>query len=135
MDVATFPVYAMLCGMSLELLIKAVLIMQKEDVKPVHDLSALARHAEIPLDQAERGLLDLLTHYVVWYARYPVPRRNTAENVRELGRLIDEHLFEKASFGGLTIMSRRTPGPLDWQQYNSFWSKIASKFWELYPSL
>src|SRR5690348_14494078 len=55
--VACFPVYHMLCGMALELLLKAIVVARgKEPNQNSHNLVALWREAGVPLSNSKIGL-------------------------------------------------------------------------------
>jgi len=132
MRVGTYRVYAMLCGMSLELLLKAITVASGREVRTVHDLRALAAHAGVELSDKDSGFLDLLTHCVVWFGRYPVAKRDHDAAVRELACLFDEHLMDKEHHtGGMYILRPKSDGPLDWDQYQGLWGRISARFWEL----
>lgn len=69
MTVATSPVYAMLCGMSLELLYKAIVVAKgnKPNVKS-HNLTDLASDAGVSVTKRQVGLLEILFRicYLGW---------------------------------------------------------------------
>src|SRR5262249_51301661 len=73
-------VCAMLCGLMLENLFKAVLVSRTgafntkgEFVHKTHDLVVLANLVGLKLSEDESWLLERLTSFVEWSGRYPVP--------------------------------------------------------------
>ena len=82
------PVYRMLCGMSLELIFKGILVARNEKIRKTHRLADLAKHAGINTSAATTNYLNFLTHSVTWEGRYPVPL--TAEEWLDEGGLHSE---------------------------------------------
>lgn len=74
MAAAVPPVLHMLCGMSLELTYKAVIVSRRLEVPHTHDLSALARHSGLTLSTADDELHQIWSESIKWEGRYPVPR-------------------------------------------------------------
>ena len=58
-SIACWPVYQMLCGMALELLLKATLVAKGVEPKPTHDLGTLGRDAGIPFTNRQRALMSI----------------------------------------------------------------------------
>lgn len=75
MKVACWPVYHMLCGLSLELIMKAVLIQRATPQKDVetHVLHRLHRMLDLDLDEERKQILDFYEASVMWAGRYPTP--------------------------------------------------------------
>ncbi len=75
MSVACWPVYHMLCGLSLELIMKAVLVQRATPQKQVeiHVLNRLHSLLGFDLDDERKQLLDFYEASVVWAGRYPTP--------------------------------------------------------------
>ena len=77
------PVCFMLAGLSLENLVKGILIGQDATLvggnkvawsgSRGHNLEELLHRAGIPLMTGDKELLELLAHNVMWGGRYPVP--------------------------------------------------------------
>ena len=82
----------MLFGLSVELLIKAILIAQNpdfvtkdglDDKIAKHNLLALIETANIEIDKEERKILRDLQQYIEWMGRYPIPKKfNKAVNAK-----------------------------------------------------
>lgn len=65
----------MLMGMSFELLIKAHCVAAGIRFSQTHDLVALAKTANLTTSNNENKLLNLLSAYVLWDGRYPIPKK------------------------------------------------------------
>lgn len=114
-----WQVYRMLCGMSLELLYKAIIVQSGERAPKTHNLLKLARQAGEYISPQQAGILDLLTDCIVWEGRYPVPHHHSA--IDRFVLLHYENLFRKKRTGATVIMTPIEPNPLDWNQYNVIW--------------
>jgi len=127
MTVATWRVYRMLCGMSLELAYKAIAVSKSKSVLTTHDLEMLAEHAEIPfLKRKDRLLLGLLSQCIIWDGRYPVPKHHNA--MEYFAFLTYESLYRKERIGNLTVLKPLSPDPLDWDQFQAFWQQAVAGF-------
>jgi hypothetical protein len=122
-----WQVYRMLCGMSLELLYKAIIVQNKEPVPKTHDLLILAEKAGDIVSPKEAGILDFLTDCIVWEGRYPVPHYHSA--IDRFVFLHFENLFRKERTSDTSwIMKPIEPNPLDWKQYNVIWESAHALF-------
>lgn len=83
MGIACHPVYMMVCGLSLEVIMKAVLACRGEmaDDLQHHDLCELSRAVGRDLSKQERKLLIYYEGALSWSGRYPVPKKNVQANV------------------------------------------------------
>lgn len=88
----------MLVGYSLEICLKAMLIMKKgigvytsEEKKHRHHcLEELAEFVP-DLNAKDKAILQTLTHFVVWAGRYPDPGSGREDNAEEIFALSEEH--------------------------------------------
>ncbi len=78
------PMYRMLIGMSIEILLKAILISQGlpagqdgqlDSAFNSHNLNWLASEVKFRRSEKERELFDELEEFIVWLGRYPIPKR------------------------------------------------------------
>lgn len=92
MSAAVPGVFRMLCGMSLELLYKAILVSQARTVPHTHNLVELARSAGAAVSDRDAGLLEILSECIKWGGRYPVPKQ--AESFNEFSELVGRHLVD-----------------------------------------
>jgi hypothetical protein len=126
MAIATYPVYRMLCGMSLELLYKAIAVSQKHDVKKTHDLVKLAKIAGVKVDDTSKGILEILTECIYWNGRYPVPDKDE-QAMQKLNTLSREHLLTNVQNG--TTKFYKPNDALNWEHFNEIWLQASRVFW------
>lgn len=131
MDAAVSPVYRMLCGMSLELIYKAIIVAKGNEIKPIHKLIDLASLAGVVVSDKDRGLLQILTEAVIWDGRYPVPKEK--QSMDRLHSLIEDCLYDKKPFGPTYIMSPNNA--LNWDSFYQLWSNGCEVYWEHYSPL
>lgn len=129
MDAAVRSVFCMTCGLSLELLYKAILVENKsfnpkQDVH--HGLANLARKAGLKLAADDEALLEILSEYISWDGKYPVPKKREA--MEKLHKLKLQHLFDDVGLGNLEI---KTPnGRLSWDGFESLWQNGVLLYYE-----
>lgn len=122
-----WQVYRMLCGFSLELAFKAILVVRREPVSTTHDLVRLADESVVMYTDKQKELLALLTECVIWEGRYPVPKRH-----EDIDRFVFWHyetLFRKVRMGERSwTMEPIEPHPLDWDQFNELWQRAEAAY-------
>jgi len=73
-----------LCSISLENLIKGLYILRNENccsngelpkILTTHNILSIAEKANIKLKEEERELCDFAGHVILWWGKYPVPKR------------------------------------------------------------
>lgn len=74
-DAGCFPVFPLLCGLALETLLKAIIVLSGRKVEFNHDLVKLAKTATFELDDALKKKLRFLSEKVIWDGKYPIPKR------------------------------------------------------------
>ena len=131
--VACSSVCYMLWGLSFELLFKSLIVVNNIKVPPpnIHNLCGLAEKGLFQLSKNEKRILDVLSSYIVWQGKYPIPlkeidfdRANVLEN---------QFMSNKVKLGKLTV--RRYNGALNWDNLNSIWKRASSKFFDEYNKL
>jgi hypothetical protein len=120
MSVALRNVYFMLCGMSLELLMKTIIVARGKEVKTTHNLKTLGKDANVPFEKKHEGLLQILTEAVYWNGKYPTPQKEM--DWESLADLEVKHLFDKVPLGETGLTSLRGNGALDWEGYSELWA-------------
>ena len=118
--VALGPVYWMLCGMSIELLLKALIVAQQQDPGKTHKLKQLAIKAGLQLDRRQQGLLDILSEAVIWYGRYPVPLEGA--QMQRFHDLSLQYLYGPVRVGRFKVLRRNSA--LDWPFFDELWNGI-----------
>ena len=122
-----WPVYFMLCGFSMELIYKAILVVKNKKVPTKHTLCSLADLAGIHQDQRKEDLLSILTEAIIWEGKYPVPRDGQQNKMVELSRLENRSLFDFVEWKGLKIP--RPNNELGWDSFNKLWMEANEIFW------
>ena len=124
----TRPVYLMLCGLSLELIYKAILVVRKQSVPSKHILKNLANSAGIQSDRRKEDLLSILTEAIIWDGKYPVPKDEQHRKMVELSKIENRSLVDYVEWKGTTI-----PKPnkeLGWDSFNELWTEADGMFWK-----
>lgn len=87
-------VLGMLCGLSLELIYKAIIVADGRDPEKFgHKLSDLAKDAGVTVTSKQDLLLSILSHSIEWSGRYPRPRRKQIkQRIIALDALARKHL-------------------------------------------
>ena len=78
---ACWPVYLMLCGLALELLLKASIVEQGREPKATHKLPALWSDAGLGVTKEQKGLLAILAESIFWDGKYPCRRTRRISTV------------------------------------------------------
>lgn len=120
--------YLMLCGLSLELLFKAIVVEKHGKPMEHHNLRALATNASVELTEKQKGQLDLLSAYVTWAGRYPVSKEREAFN--KLSKLESEHLWLYDKLPNSNVKKLRAGSQLDWPHFHKLWRHIEKLYWQ-----
>lgn len=118
-------VFRIICGMSLELLYKALIVSHGEQVAYKHELLELAHAAGVEVGPGDEPLLQILSEAIKWDGRYPVPKkRATLEELYELER---EHLVDWRQGAGKFVVGRANHA-LSWDGFNRLWNAAAARY-------
>lgn len=118
-------VYKMLMGMAFESLIKAVLTQRNIDFKYIHNLRKLAQQADIKLSEEEFNLLDILSEYILWAGRYPVPKAD--ENFKKFYENEQEQLYDGyTKISDISLVTYN--GKLNLDNLHKIWMKILESY-------
>ncbi len=119
MSVALPSVYRMVCGMSIELLLKTIIVAHGKEPQKHHHLGTLAAEAGVGYTVEQLDLLRILSEAIIWDGKYPVPLKE--EHWENLASLECERPFDKTPLGetGLDVLSGN--GALDWDSYSELW--------------
>ncbi|WP_112192912.1 hypothetical protein [Pseudomonas sp. LG1E9] len=131
MGIACYHVYHMLCGLALEVMMKAVLIQRSvapTDFK-THSFEKLNRLLNLSVDEQERNLLKFYKGMLVWAARYPTPTDVTDEKLKSFYSLSDAVLtMDGPQLEGTTLRFTVSSGATDWTVFSALWAKYANLF-------
>lgn len=128
MGIACHPVYMMVCGLSLEVIMKAVLACRGEmfDDLQHHNLCELSLAVGRDLSKQERKLLTYYEGALYWSGRYPVPKRNVQATVHAHRRLGFD-LFT-SPLSGFSLKLRVRNDKDSWDNYSRLWQSYSSMF-------
>lgn len=127
MNMACVPVYHMLCGLSLEVIIKAVMACRGMTPPEIHDLNNLAGRIDFKRSTKEKSLLKYYTHAVVWAGRYPIPRNCSDDALRGFYGVATDALTKPTKkLGALTL--RVGNEAANWDNFHALWRRIAMNF-------
>ena len=128
---ADYSVFHMLCGLSLELIYKAVIVSGQKYPKTVHKLNVLRKDAGISASDNQFAALEIYGHIIYWQAKYPVATK--VEFHREYIELVDKHLYDEVP--GLSIKLKQWNNLIDWNMFNSLWLDGVEEFQNKNPHL
>jgi hypothetical protein len=131
MSVACWPVYHMLCGLSLELTMKAVLAQRgptPADFKG-HKFANLHQQLRLPLSKDKRKLLQFYEDSLVWAGRYPTPLDATDEKLLKHYELASEVLTKPVELSQSGVLRFKvSSGATDWEHFVKLWDNYALLF-------
>lgn len=127
MSVACWPVYHMLCGLALEVIIKAVMRQKGIVVPEIHDLNDLASRIGFERIAHERALLKFYTSSIIWAGRYPIPKNCSDKALRKFYDEAEAVLRKPGRKLG-TLRLSVASGATDWEHFHALWLRIAGNF-------
>jgi hypothetical protein len=129
--ITCYSTYKMLFGMSLETLFKAHCVAQKIDnprINKSHQLTEIASIAGFKLDKSENKILDILSEYIIWDGRYPVPK--VSSQVKRHSDNITATEYDKEKMGTIEIL--KPNGALDFSNVHKIWRRISDDYMQKY---
>ncbi|WP_254509524.1 HEPN domain-containing protein [Anatilimnocola floriformis] len=123
--------FRMLCGMSIELLLKAIIVAHSQEPGMTHGLSSLARAAGVKFADSQLPLLEILSQTIVWDGRYPVPTPKNQQSFEKLSTLKSKYLRDRKTIGKMQFLVANAA--LDWTSYNQIRSVALQKFYSTAP--
>jgi hypothetical protein len=126
--VACENVCYMLLGLSFELLFKSIIVAKDCLVKPpnIHKLGELAKIAEFEITNKEFGIISVLSSYIVWAGKYPVPKKKE-EYDRDIQNM-EETLYDKTNNKKYSIVEYNKV--LEWDKLEPIWERGCKIFFE-----
>lgn len=116
--ISCFNSFVMLFWLSLELLLKGIIVRNWWIPPSSHKLKNLSEIAKIDYDKSDIELLNLLSEWIVWYGKYPTPTKEDEYNkFREISK---EYFWEKK---GIFFIKKRQLG---WSECEYLWKKAFS---------
>ena len=119
-------VFCLLAGLSIELLLKGILLGLQGRFPKSHQIQDLSLSAGISSTDDDLIILQTMSEYVSWASKYPTPKDEQSwYNAVELfGK-------QRRASGKLSsyIISERA---INMENYQRLWEKYASCFWQVY---
>lgn len=123
--------YLTLCGLSLEHLLKAIIVAKRGKPARSQNLGFLALSAGVHLTEIQKGQLDLLSEYVTWAGRYPLSKKREA--FHRLPKLRLERLLRDNNVTGISLVELRAGSQLAWSHFHQLWRHIDHTYWQHHP--
>ena len=134
LEVNCSSTYKMLMGMSFELIFKAHYVGQcvgeNIEINYSHNLATLAKKAEFPISNEEKEIFSVLTEYIYWDGKYPIPKKkdllkNHWNNESKVTN--DEKMFGDSDLKFLVSNNK-----LDHENLSLIWRKYSDIFMDKY---
>jgi hypothetical protein len=127
--IACSPVYYMLCGLALELIMKARLVQLGLSEKEFggHSFAKLLDLLRLEVTGQESKLLRFYEASMVWAGRYPVPLKATDKRLLEFWDLANDVLTDRVT-EIKSIDLRRGNDAASWEKFHVLWQKYAALF-------
>lgn len=118
-------------ALSLELLLKAIIVVKGESAPPNHKLRSLAEKAGVDFTESQKATLELLAEILKWSGRYPVPNKASDWDTYH-DQILDRHVIRERV--GNTNLTRSNPETFpSVENCNELWT-IANQRWaEIQP--
>ncbi|WP_417509590.1 hypothetical protein [Methylophaga sp.] len=114
--------YLMLMGQSYEVLLKAICLTQGTPFPmDKHDLLAVAESAGIKPMKNEKVQLRLLSEFISWEGRYPVPKSH--------GRMTQHWNATRKSLWQEDERGKRRTDIFEHENLKALWLKLQEKYW------
>jgi len=113
-------------GISIELVIKAIIVAQKKEPPRTHNLKKLCDFAGITFSKKEGLTLELLTESIIWLGRYPAPN-NEKDWDRYYDDILEKHIIRTTDgLSGKTMVNNDTFPTKE--NYELLWNKFMDEF-------
>jgi hypothetical protein len=114
------PVFQMVSGLSLELLLKACIVRKDgidSSIPKTHSLLRLASIVKLKLTEKEKYIFEVYSLYITWQGKYPVPK-----NLKEYEQAIkaDRKMWRPINAKSKIL---RKYIHLDFETYEKLWNK------------
>ena len=81
-------------ALSIELLLKAIIVATGNEIRTIHTLPELAKDAVVPFSAAQECTLELLSEILIWSGKYPVPKSEGKWNVY-FDYILEKHIIRQ----------------------------------------
>jgi len=124
-------VVLMNAALSIELLLKAIIIAKGGVAPQTHELLDLARDADIAFSKSQKATLELLGEVLKWSGRYPVPNTEKAWD-RYYDHVLERHVIREreGNIGRVRANPETFPSV---KNYEALWNLAIRKWDEIHP--
>lgn len=126
MALAARPSYHLLCGLAIEVLLKAILVSRGKKPANTHDSVLLANEAGLATSQTDVELLKFYASTVVWAAKYPTSRKGETEMISYWENAGDVLTTSEPVPSSHWIRKIGSSGRTDWPSFAAMYSRIAA---------
>ncbi len=126
MALAARPSYHLLCGLAIEVLLKAILVSRGKKPANTHDSVLLANEAGLATSQTDVELLKFYASTVVWAAKYPTSRKGETEMISYWENAGDVLTTSEPVPSSQWIRKIGSSGRTDWPSFAAMYSRIAA---------
>lgn len=125
-------VFVFNAAMSIELILKSILVRKKISLLEMHNLRELAKEGEVNLDDNQKITLDLLTEHIVWAGKYPVPKKaNKWDEYHDT--IIEKHIVRTSAGNKHSTFANPRTFP-SWENYKKIWDVCDKEYGSTAPS-
>lgn len=125
--VACYPTYKLLVALSIELLLKAIIVAKRKKPKAIHDLNILSQQAELEISEEEKMTFQLLSEIIYWEGKYPVP--NNGKRLFKQWNLWNSY-FSKKHADNSEIQQQSIEETIEWENTNKIYKELMSIYFE-----
>jgi hypothetical protein len=120
-------VFLINAALSIELLLKAIIVAKGGGAPQTHELRDLARDAEVAFSKNQMATLELLGEVLKWSGRYPVPNTEKAWD-HYYDHVVERHIIREreGSVGRVRANPETFPSV---QNYEALWN-LADRKWD-----
>ncbi len=129
--ITSHSTYLMLMGMSFEVLFKAHCVAQgieDERLKNTHELAEIARIAGFKLSKEDNKVLGVLSAFIVWDGRYPIPKKPA--QLDQHSKNIESVAYDKEKLGSLDILKQNDTFTFD--NLHKLWRRYSDRYMSEY---
>ncbi len=129
--ITSHSTYLMLMGMSFEVLFKAHCVAQgieNDRLKNSHDLAEIAKIAGFSLSKEDNKILMVLSAFVVWDGRYPIPKKSSQFD--QHGKNIESTAYDREKLGSLDIL--KPNDTFEFDNLHILWRRYSDRYMSKY---
>ena len=116
------PIFYLLSGLSIEVLLKGICKAVEQPVNNIHRLVDLAKSVGIDVSDDDTIILRAMTEYIYWAGRYPTPTKPDDWDAAQ-------HIFDsQRRYGGQLSEHYITQRCINLDNYNKIWARLADYF-------